>query len=56
MGCEGMRTAAPKSLPLASSIFAVTDHSPALTPRTRAVIAIGPLPGRTSSIVSSTVK
>ncbi len=35
------------------SICAVTTHSPGLMPRTRAVSEIGPLPGTTSSIVSS---
>ena len=32
---------------------AVTSHSPGLMPRTRVVSEIGPLPGTTSSIVSS---
>src|SRR6266568_7586637 len=36
-----------------SRMCAVTTHSPALMPRTRAVREIGPLPGTTCSIVSS---
>src|SRR5712692_822550 len=39
-----------------SSTCAVTTHSPALMPRTRAVSEIGPLPGTTCSMVSSWTK